>query len=369
MRVVLVLAFLFCSVKSFAQQDYFYAETLMANGQHAEADRVLNHLIDSGAYVDRPRFAMMTLNLAGFNKQFLKDTAGARKCFESVLACYDTLSPAHQADNWNHREYYRACEDLAQIHYASHDYAGAKSLLVKVGPPGQYYSVTGSDVLAVQDSYYGFFAHIYEKLNHPDSAFMCIRKIRDNENRPVRKLDSIFEVATNNIGSIRSVRYSATSTDPDIKSPGYLYFVAWNDDKNNQHSIWFVNPEFGKLEIIGESTYNMEDPHNFPANCYDMSLSPDEKYLAVTCYTEGSNTVDIFSFPEILDEQRCVLKQSVLAYPASVEIIGWEQSLLILECDRDLTRLNKKLSSNWYTNESSMALYLFDVESGKYTKK
>lgn len=372
MRTLLIVALLFCSVKSFAQRDYFFAETLIDNGQHAEAVRVLDHLIDSGAYNDRPRFLMMTLNLAGTTKRSLGDTLGAKKCFESVMGCYDTLSVPRRTDDWIHREYYRAGNALAWMYYRSGDFSKANSLLNSIGYPGEYYSATGSDVLNEQEGYCALKTDIFQRQNQPDSAFYWICEIRDHEYYFVRKLDSLFKNRTNNIRHVRFVHYTIKSSDAEIHSPGYLYFVTWNDKDNMQHSVWLVNPEHGHIDILGESTYNLEDQQNFPANCYDMSLSPDEKYLAVTCYTEGSNFIDIYSFPELLNERRCLEKQSILAYPAQVEIKGWENSMLIVESEADLTRLNRKerLSPTDYPKEGDIKeSFLFDVESGKFTKK
>jgi hypothetical protein len=147
--------------------------------------------------------------------------------------------------------------------------------------------------------------------------------------------------------------------------------IAWKDKDNTQRSLWFVNPEHGDIRVVGQSTFNLDDPQNFPANCYDMSLSPDQRYLAVTCYTEGSNHIEVFSFPEILNENRCVLKHSIIAYPSQVDVKGWTKSSLILECDQDLTRLNKKAHPNWDVTENpdKKFLFLFDPESGKYSRK
>ncbi len=371
MRTLLISTFIFLASHLHAQQDYFYAENLIENGQKAEAIRVLDHLIDSGAYVDRPRFAMMTLNLAGSTKRALGDTAGARKCFESVMHCYDTLSGPRKSDNWNRREYYKGAFYLAEMHFHElKQWSTSNAILANIGEPGDYYSATGSDVLLAQERYCKLRTSIFQKLNQPDSAFQYIRQIRDRENVPVQLLDSIFDVSTNSIRQVQFVSYSATSQNTN-NIPGCLYFVAWNDETNNQHSIWFINPERGQIQILNHSVFNNNDSQNFPANCYDMSLSTDEKYLAVTCYTEGSNFIDIYSFPEIINEQRCVEKHSILAYPSSVEIKGWESSMLVVECDQDLTRLNKKMHPNWDVSENPdvKLLYLFDPESGKYSKK
>lgn len=371
MRFLLISVILFIATYAGAQQDYFYAENLIAHGQHAEAVRVLDHLIDSGAYADRPRFAMMTLNLAGKTKRYLKDTLGAQKCYEAVMSCYDTLSKALKTDNWNSREYYLAGNDLAWIHYTQGAYSIANKLLLTIGYPGEYYSSTRSDVLDAQDNYCGFRAKVFQKLNQPDSSFIWILKRRDKESSAARIFDSIFGNKSNHLGHVQFVYYSMKSTDLNIKSPGYLYMVSWNDAENIQRSIWFVNPEQDNIHILGQSRYNSDDPQNFPANCYDMSLSPDQKFLAVSCYTEGSNHIEVFSFPEILNEKRCVLKHSILAYPSSVDVKGWQNSSLILECDQDLTRLNKKAHPNWDVTENPdrKMLFLFDPETGKYSRK
>ena len=371
MRTLLISAFIFLAAGLNAQQDYFYAEDLFYQEKYTEAIKVLDHLTAAGAYADRPRFAMMTLNLSGTAKLYTKDTVGAKQAFISVMACYDSLTPPRKADDWNKREYYIGGEKLAWLCYRQHDYVKAGDLLKRIGYPGHYYSATGSDVLAAQDDYCRFRSFVFQKLDQPDSAFTWILKIRDNENPIVHPLDSIFNSKTNHIGHVKFVFYTQKCADPNIHSPGYLYFVPWNDEQNTQHSIWMVNPESGNMSILGMSTYNLDDPKNFPANCYDMSLSPDEKYLAVTCYTEGSNHIDIFSFPEILAEKRCMLLQNILAYPSSVEIKGWDKSDLIVESDADLTRYNKKGKLNFdvMPDPDVRALYLYDITTGKFSKK
>lgn len=373
MRAALIFfIFILFAGKATAQQDYFYAENLFDHGQYAEAVRVLDHLIDSGAYNDRPRFQLMTLNMAATTKLYLKDTTGAKKNLAAAMSYFDTLSGPRKSDDWNHREYYIAGEHLARVHYAQHDYKAAHDLLKQIKCPGEYYSATGIDVLIAEDNYYSFCAQLFQKENQPDSAFACIRKMRDREYFSVRKLDSIFDVRTNYIHHVKCVPYTLANIDLPYKKPGYLYFVAWTDETNTQRSTWFVNPERGTIEIIGQSTFNMEDDRDFPANCYDMSLSPDEKYLAVECYTEGSNTVQVISFPEILTQKKCIMKHELLAYPASITIKGWERSQLWLECEADLTKLNKKSRLSYMdypADDAKKSEFLFDPENGKYSRK
>jgi tetratricopeptide (TPR) repeat protein len=368
---LITLLFLFCYGHSSAQQDYFYAETLINNGQYAEGVRVLDHLIDSGAYADRPRFQMMTLNLAGNTKLQLHDTAGGTKCFEAALACYDTLTGPRKSDDWNHCEYYKAGERLAVVHYRQGRYAEAATLLRQIGCPGAYYSATGRDLLLTQDHYHSLRAKVFQKLNQPDSAFASIRSMRDKMNRPVRFLDSIFNVPSNTIQHVQCVGFNQRAITSE-NEPGYLYFVAWVDETHTQNAIWFVNPAGHAVVILGRSTNNAEDAQNFPANCYAMSLSPDEKYLAVECYTEGSNTVQVISFPEMLAEQKCNVKYELVAYPAALTIKGWLQSQLCLESEADLTKLNKKgrlQFPDYPGDDAKKEEFLFDPESGKYSRK
>lgn len=368
MRSALIFLISVCfATQLAAQQDYFYAENLVHNGQYAEGVRVLDHLIDSGAYADRPRFQMMTLNLAGDTKLHLKDTAGAVNCLEAALAYYDTLSAPRKADDWNHSEYYKAGERLAWVHYRQGHYTRADTLVRQIGCPGTYYPAKGRELLLAGDHYYNLRTKIFQKLNQPDSAFASIRKMRDKMNEPVHYLDSIFNITTNTIQHVQCVGYTKTGTEP-----GYLYFVAWLDETNTQNSIWFVNPSGHAIRILGRSTYNQENGQGFPANCYAMSLSPDEKYLAVECYTEGSNFIDVYSFPEILSAKKCVLNHSILAYPASVKIQGWQQAQLCIESEADLTKLNKRdrLAFPDYPKDGDVPLqYLFDPESRKFTKR
>ena len=367
-RILLISALVLVATHLFAQQDYFYAESLIDEGRHAEAVKVLDHLSASGAYADRPRFAMMTLNLAGTTKLYLKDTAGSIQAFTSAMACYDSLTPPRRADDWNKREYYLAGKNLAQVRVSQGEFLQANDLIKKIRYPGHYYSSTGHDVLIAQDLHCMIRARIFCHLNQPDSALSWLRRFRSTEDTKVpHHLDSIFDVQTNFINSVKCVAYTMAESS---HRNSFLLFAAWHGEKNTQHSIWFTIPETGKMEIIAHPIHNIDDQQNFPANCYDMSLSPDEKYLAVTCYTEGSNSIDIFSFHEILHERKCILKQTILAYPSSVEIKGWEKRNLLVESDADLTRYNKKTRNNFDVtdNPDVKRLFLFDPESGKFSK-
>lgn len=370
MRLSLIFSLLVLfSARLSAQKDYFYAQTLIGHGQHAEAVRVLDHLTDSGAYAERPRFAMMTLNLAGSTKLYLQDTAGAVHCFESVLRCYDTLSGPNQREYGNQREYYIAGQSLADVHYHRHEYTHALELLQRIGEPGPYYSSTGLDVLNAGIVYQSLFVRTFERLDRPDSAFAHIRKMRgSNETRPQNVLDSIFRVETNVIHYVQSVPYTMMNMDAAEKKPGYLYFVQWNDKDNAPHSIWFTNPAQGPLNILGTSGFSQHFVQDFPASCCVMRLSPDEKFLAVESFADGRGWVDIFSFPEIITEQRCVVKRSIAPYSGKVNIVAWEHSLLYVQSDTDLLRPNKN-PANTPVHANKRLEFLCDPENGKFSRR
>lgn len=372
MRTLLISILVFLVAPLSAQQDYFYAQTLIDNGQSVQAVRVLDHLIDSGAYADRPRFAMMTLNLAGTTKEFLQDTAGAAQCFVSAIACYDTLRAPLKSDNSNHREYYKACENLAWIYYYNRQYSLANSLLLHVGPPGEYYSSTGTDVLAAHDGYYAFRCKIFQKLNLPDSAFTCIRKMRDAEYTARRQLDSTFDIATNSIQHIAIVPFKSLMTDQNCTMAGYLYFVAWKDAFNQPQSVWFVNYDSRGLEIIGWSSGKGVDLLRFPQSPVAMCLSADEKYLAVENQHDSASWIELLNFGDLIGAKTFKRENSISPGPGACHIVKWEKGALLIESNSDLTRLNKKNrlgSVDLFGNPEAMQIYAFDPESGKYTKK
>lgn len=369
MRILLFSVIILLASQLYAQKDYFYAEDLAFDSKHEEALVVLNHLIDSGAYSDRPRFAMMTLNLAGTTKRYLKDTVGAQKCFEAAMACYDTLSKALKKDAWNQREYYMAGEDLAWIHYDRGDYAKANNLLQLIGYPGSYYSSTGSDVLMAEDGYCGFRARVYQKLNKPDSAFAWILKIRDNENPIVKPLDSIFNVKSNVIYHIVCSSFLGKNENPRLNSPGIIFCVGWKDKKGDPYSIWIIQ-KYGRSEILGIGSTSAES--DFPLCPDTMSISPDEKYLAIGGSAEGANWVDIIAFQSLIKEKLFTRTFSINPYPGLVYIVGWEKELLVLRSDADLTKLNKKSRLSMpdvFGGVDEKELFLFDPESLKYSKK
>jgi tetratricopeptide (TPR) repeat protein len=371
-RLLLISAFVFLASHISAQQDYFYAENLIDNGQYAEAVRVLDHLIDSGAYADRPRFAMMTLNLAGTTRLYLKDTAAAQKCFEAAMQCYDTLSIPRRSDDWNHREYYKAGEHLATVHYARKEYGAANRLLLQIGAPEQYYSATGSDILTAQTAYYSLRTRVFEKLDQPDSALASIRRIRDSEYHAPRMLDSIFNIETNVIRCVKLVPFTLIPADTRGTGAGSLYFASWKDKDNTPHSIWFVNYERGGLSILGQSSSGQKDAPHFPASCNAMSLSQNEQFLAVECSSEGTTWIDIISFPELLSQRECIVKHSITPYPGMASIESWENNLLCVKSDADLTKLNKKSRLSMpdvFGTVDDRQKFLFDPLSGKYTRK
>jgi hypothetical protein len=368
-RTFFVSAFILLISQLHAQKDYFYAATLLENGQYTEAVRVLDHLIDSGAYADRPRFAMMTLNLAGSAKQYLKDTVGAKECFQAVMTCYDTLSKPMKSDDWNKREYFSAGRSLAGMHYHAGDYTTANNLLHKIGYPGRYYSSTGSDVEQAQDSYCSFRARTFQKLNRPDSAFNWILKLRDRENPIVKPLDSIFNVKTNVIYHISCTSFSDENYDSLQNYTGTVYCVGWKDKNGHPYSVWLKHV-IGRSEILGMGSVSSDS--DFPLCPDSMSLSPDEKFLAIEGSAEGANWIDILLFQPLIKEKNCTRYCSIQPYPGLVYIVGWENESLIVKSDADLTKLNKKNRLSMpdvFGTIDDKQLFLFDPESGKYSKK
>ncbi|HTF04594.1 MAG TPA: hypothetical protein VK826_11240 [Bacteroidia bacterium] len=369
-KSLLFLLFLLFFVAGNAQRDYFMAEALIDQDKQAEAVKILDDLIDSNVYVSRPSMHMKTLNLAGSTKRFLNDSAGSKSAYRSAIAYYAKLNPV-QKDDYTKREWYIAHSELASWAWQDEDYALAMHHLDATGAPGPYYSSTGHDVTVERDWHYDLRARIFQKQNQPDSAFHCLRQITENDH--LRKINAMLISNRFSLVNVEGLFYGRNLNISQYPDAGYLYVLNLREDSSHAYqTVWFIHYAGGRKEIIGESSYVIGDTSGFPNTAFDISLSQNEEYLAVECEAKGANWIEIIDFRTLIKEHRCVIAQSITPYPGLVYITGWENNLLLISADIDLTKLNRKdhlSTQDLFGTIDDKKDFLFDPVEKKYSRK
>lgn len=365
----LIAVFLLFAGCLYCQQDYFFAENLVAEDKNAEAAKVLNHLIDSNAYVDRPAMHMKTLNLAGTVNHYLKDSARSKKCFRSAIAYYDTLSHGYKENDFIKREWYIASTELAEWSLDDHRPDETIALLKNTGPPGEYYSATGQDVLVAKDHYYDLLSSSFQMLNKPDSAFWYLCKV--HEDNPLWQFALLFRDTGNHLVNVNAVYFTSQQNESETMH-AHLYVATWMNSHSESNTIWCVKPEQGMAKLIGKSDGAVNDSSRLPLSVSAISLSETSKWLAVECYAEGNTWIDVISFDELVQKRIYATECSIDPYPGNVSLHGWDNEFVIVESDADLTKLNKatRLSMpDLFGTTDDTAEFLFDPEKKKYTKR
>ena len=122
------------------------------------------------------------------------------------------------------------------------------------------------------------------------------------------------------------------------KDPGVCIMVI-SDDRKGQ--MWFK----------AEDEWEIESLKNVPQSCFHavhlVSISPDDKILAVISVGEGHPYLEVFDLNGILttrDSENDLPVKPLLAidpYPGNVWVEGWEKDKIVLSSDMPLDRLDK----------------------------
>jgi hypothetical protein len=171
---------------------------------------------------------------------------------------------------------------------------------------------------------------------------------------------------------------SKTQTNPDLSK--YNCFTAnvhYSFDGDETEGILFfinhIDPEIPGLQYSnvylmnksGKNLLLLSDSNAF-ISVYDMKASKDSKYIANYCVGEGHPWIEIYDLQKLMNTKEQALIADVNPYPGNVNLIGWQNSLLIVESDINLLLKNegKDLSDADILKKSKK--FLFDLNSKKF---
>lgn len=97
-----------------------------------------------------------------------------------------------------------------------------------------------------------------------------------------------------------------------------------------------------------------------------LSVSPDQRYLAVLSAAEGHPLVEVFDLPALLQQQSQTPLYQLNPYPGAIELIGWQQQSLLVASNVPLDQLQQEApdASMQFDHFQSYQLML---ESGQFS--
>jgi hypothetical protein len=113
-----------------------------------------------------------------------------------------------------------------------------------------------------------------------------------------------------------------------------------SDDRKGQ--MWYRTKE----KWLVESLKNV--PETNLQSVHHLSVSPDDKMLAIVSVGEGHPYLEVFDLGDILanrdDEEDRMIKplRKIDPYPGYISVVGWKGDKLIVSSDMPLDRLDKK---------------------------
>lgn len=368
-RLIFFISLLFASSGA-AQEDYFHAEQLASEGKDKEASVVLMRLIDSNVYVTRPGLHMKTLNLAGEVNYTLHDTVRSEYCYRSAIRYYDTLNNSNKQNDFIRRERYIAYRELSQNACERNEAGKAIALLNECGPPGTFFTADANDLVIAEDQYYKMKSSAFRQMGRPDSAFWYLCRIQVNN--PLYETGKIFRDPKNKLVNVVSVPFGQTVSGDADPGPGILYAATWKDELNTSNTIWAVQYASERNLLLGLSSPVKSDTAYFPDTVNELQLSADERWLAVSCQSEGSTWIEIIHFPELIALQTCKVRSTINPSPGNIRLRGWEGNFLRIESDADLLQLNKRdalTTDDLFETTEDVKTFLYDVEKTKFVKQ
>jgi hypothetical protein len=134
----------------------------------------------------------------------------------------------------------------------------------------------------------------------------------------------------------------------------------------------YPNQQYSNVYLLNKSGLNLQlvcDSEAF-YNVYNMQVSENCKYVAHLCYGEGNAWIDIYDLQELINTKRQVMVAYINPYPGNVEMVGWQNNLLIVESDIDLVMKQEKHLPDSYDLIDELELknpkkYSFNVKTKK----
>jgi len=75
-------------------------------------------------------------------------------------------------------------------------------------------------------------------------------------------------------------------------------------------------------------------------SCYEVSISPDSKYIALYFVAEGHPWIEVYDLQWLINKKELKLLKDLNPYPGIVNIVKWKKNQLVLESDVNLLRMN-----------------------------
>ncbi len=144
---------------------------------------------------------------------------------------------------------------------------------------------------------------------------------------------------------------------------GTLLFVSHSD---REMPLRFTN-----VYLLSKSDRNFQLVGDTAAltNVYDVSVSPDYRYLAVSVVGEGHPWIEIYDLQMLIHFSEVKLLAELNPYPGSIRVVGWESAKLVVESDADLLLKNEEGQIAFGDLFESSRKFYFDLSSKKYSKK
>jgi len=157
--------------------------------------------------------------------------------------------------------------------------------------------------------------------------------------------------------------YSATvkyQIDGD-QQEGILMFINYRDSEGSgfNYATAFV---LGK----GGQNYKIIDDSLAFTGVYDIKVSENQKYLAIFKVGEGHPWIEIYDLQKLITQKVQDFICDVNPYPGNINMIGWQNNLLIIESDMDflLKNDNKELSDK--DLDTKFKKYSFNLTDKKF---
>lgn len=117
-------------------------------------------------------------------------------------------------------------------------------------------------------------------------------------------------------------------------------------DKSYLLALQYTDSVFDQLKLTslyliskGKCAEPLNGGRGELASCYDMSVSPNSKYLALYFVGEGHPWIEIYDLQWLLANKEYKLLKEINPYPGNVYFLKWKKNKLILESDIDLLKL------------------------------
>jgi hypothetical protein len=129
------------------------------------------------------------------------------------------------------------------------------------------------------------------------------------------------------------------------------------------HSIWVLADSLAGNRLLGAS---FTSESTFPISVYNIKVSPDSRYIAVFQVAEGHPYIEIIDAQKLILQKKYELIHFLNPYPGNIDIVGWENELLIVESDMPLTDLNTTENLDYEKLTENFKKYIFDLKTKKY---